>query len=158
MRKLIVGSIFSVLAAFSQDYANFIATKSTALTATAEVITIQQPASSAKFVRFKGAYVACSVACTVTLERNGTAATSTTLAPVKANPQSATAATAKAWSASNVGVGTVLSVYPIAAGGSIVIDLSDHVFNAASTAQNLTLRTNAITGTAYITIQWTEGI
>src|SRR5574342_237649 len=101
MRTLLL-CVFCSVSAWGQV---FIATKQTSLSGAAEVITVQQPASNAKTVSFIGAYVDCSVACTITLERDGSAATATTLTPVALNSGTATAT---AWSGSDVGAGTVL--------------------------------------------------
>ena len=135
---------------------DFVATKQTALTGAAEVITVQQPAASAKTVRFVGAYVDCSAACSVTVERNGTAATTTSLSVAKVNPSSSQAATAVAFSSSNVGTGTVVATYSLTAGGSRIIDLSRVYMTGTGTGKNLTLRTSSITGIVNILVQWTE--
>lgn len=139
---------------------SYVAQKSTSLSAAAEVITVQQPAPSStnKLAQLKTAFVACSVACTVTLERNGTFASATTLATRNVNTNEA-ASTLTAWSSSNVGTGIVLQVAPIAAGGYLVFDLSNPSINLKpfiGTSENFTIRISSITGTAYITINWTE--
>src|SRR5690242_4256563 len=104
---IIVGLLGSVLAlaqpGFQSGQPAFVAFKQTALAGTAEVITVQQPASGAKNVSFVAAYVDCSAVCTITLERDGTAATTTALTVVQVNPDFNVAATANAFSASNVG-------------------------------------------------------
>jgi hypothetical protein len=136
------------LPAFAQV---FVIQKTTSLSGAAEVITVQQPTSNSKRVEFDRAYVDCSVACTVTLERTGTPATTTTLAPLNINTGE-TAISVKAFSSSNVGTGTVLSVISLGAGSSVVIDMSLMRFEKGTNTTNLTLRTSAITGTVDITI------
>jgi len=131
----------------------FIATKQTSLSGAAEVVTVQQPVSGARTVSFIGAYVDCSVACNITLERDGTAATATALTVVALN--SGTPA-ATAWSSSDVGTGTVLARYKIPATGGLPINLAMKSMSGANTAKNLTLRTDSITGTVTITVVWTE--
>lgn len=139
---------------WSQIY--YAASQTTTLSAAAEVVTIQAPATQAamtRLIQMKGVAVVCSVACTVSLERDGTAATSTSLTvnPVLNN---APAATATAWHSSNVGSGTVLSQYQIAAGGTLNLDLSNKWLGAPS--QNVTIRTSSITGTVNINFMWAE--
>lgn len=131
--------------------------KNTALSSAAEVVTIQQPATLARQVTFISAYFDCSVACSFTLERNGTAATSTTLAVTNVNPEE-TAASTKAWSGSNVGTGTVIASYNCTAACSVSIDLTGIMFpqNGSTTATNLTLRSSAITGTVDIVFKYSE--
>lgn len=139
---------------------SYVAQKTTSLSGAAEVVTIQQraPASSNRFVDFKTAYIDCSVACTVTLERNGTFASTTALTIANVNPGE-TATTVTAYSASNVGTGTVIQVVSIQAGGYLVFGLDNPSINLKSqggTSENFTLRTSSITGTVHITINWTE--
>lgn len=134
--------------------------KNTVLAGAAEVVTVQQPGTTpnigAKAVRFVSAYFDCSVACTFTLERNGAAATSTTLAPVNANPQEVPPTTV-AFSASNVGVGSVIASYQCAAACQVPIDLTGVWFTASPSAtQNITLRSNSITGTVNILFKYQE--
>lgn len=139
---------------WSQIY--YSVSKTTALSGASEVITIQQPASGAAVLRFIGAYIDCSVACTGTIERNGTAATNTTLTIANVNPGE-TSPVSTAWSSSNVGTGTVISRFSIPASGATNIDLSK-VYLAASggTNKNLTIRTSSITGTVNIVIIYSE--
>lgn len=129
--------------------------KTTALSGAAEVVTVQLPATGTNTVNFLGAWVDCTVACTLTVERNGTAATSTTLAVNNINPGQTAAATT-GWSSSNVGTGTVISRIGIAAGGGVSIDLTKVRMTGNGTNQNLTIRTNSITGTVNITIIHSE--
>lgn len=134
---------------------NYVVTKQTSLSGAAEVITVQQPATGSRQVSFKSAFVDCSVACTVTLERNGTAATATTLAVRNVNPGEL-AASAVAFSSSNVGTGTVLGTASLVAGGAVIFDLTGINFAQGSVANNnLTIRTSSITGTVDISISFT---
>lgn len=154
MKKLLLLPLF-FLPCFAQEYA---VTKTTTLAGAAEVITVQQPATGARQVTFRSFYIDCSVACTISLERNGSAATSTTLAVNNINPGEG-AATTTAWSSSNVGTGTVLAKYNINAGGSMTVDLTGIYFNQGNplgTATNLTIRTSSITGTVDIIVRYWE--
>jgi len=130
-------------------------TKSTALSSSAEVITVQQPASGSLTVNFVSAYIDSTAACSFTIERNGTAATSTPLTPAPVNYNQASATTT-GWSGSNVGTGTVITNAGIAAGGGVVIDLSRIVMQGNGTYKNLTLRTASCTATVNIVIVYTE--
>jgi hypothetical protein len=155
MKKLLLFTalLSSGISCFGQVYA---VRKQTVLAGTAEVITIQQPATLARQVTFISAYFDCSVACSFTLERNGTAATSTTLAVNNVNPGETAAATT-AWSASNVGVGTVLASYNCPGACSIAIDLTGVTFAQVNgTGVNLTLRSSSITGTVDIIFKYSE--
>lgn len=154
MKKLLFSFLSLSSLAFCQNY---VVQKTTVLAAGAEVITVQQPATSARQVTFISAYFDCSVACSFTLERNGTAASSTTLAVRNVNPGETTASTT-AWSASNVGTGTVIGGYNCTAACSVSIDLTGIAFpqGGSTTATNLTLRSSSITGTVDIIIKYSE--
>lgn len=133
----------------------FVVQKTTSLSGAAEVITVQQPATGSRRVLFNAAYVDCSVACTVTLERSGTPATATALTVNRINAGE-TAPSVLAFSGSDVGAGTVLSVISLSAGGSTVIDLTAMKWEKGTTTTNMSLRTSSITGTVHITIQFSE--
>lgn len=152
MKKLF---LLTLLAAplFAQEY---VVQKQTVLAAGAEVITVQQPTSSSRYVTFRQFYIDCSAACTVTLERNGAPATTTSLPVKNVNPNEGVAS-AVAFSASNVGVGTVIGTYALSAGGNITIDISNINFQQGSNQfSNLTIRTNSITATVNIIVRLTE--
>lgn len=153
MKKLLLSAILFSSVCFGQVY---VVQKTTALTASAEVITVQQPATGARQVNFIAAYFDCSSACSFTLERNGTAASSTSLAVRNVNPGETVAATT-AFSASNVGTGTVLGAYNCPNSCSVSIDLTGIVFSQVNgTGANLTLRSNSITATVDITFKYSE--
>lgn len=137
---------------------SYVAQKTTSLSSAAEVVTVQQPNSGSRFVELKSAYIDCSSTCTVTLERNGTPATATTLTPANVNPGEGAAA-ATAWSGSNSSGGTVIQVATIQAGGYLVFDLTTPSVNLKlnrGNGENFTLRTSSISATVHITINWTE--
>lgn len=153
MKKLLFLALFVSSFCSAQVY---VARKQTVLTAAAEVVTIQQPTSASRQVTFIGAYFDCSVACSFTLEVNGTPATTTTLAVNNVNPVE-TVAKSTAFSASNVGTGTVLFSYNCANACSQSIDLTGIVFaQGSSNITNLTLRSSSITGTVDIGFKFSE--
>ncbi len=135
----------------SQDSQTYTYEKETSLSGAAETVTVHLPSTANKTAQFVGAEVYCSVACTAELLRDGSAPTTTaaTVVPLNGSPNPA----ATVFHTSNVGAGTHIKYYTIAAGGKEVIDLSD---KGLTVGKNLTLKTNSITGTARIYIQWRE--
>lgn len=122
------------------------------LSGSATTLTIQQPATGAKQVALETATVYCSVACNVTQAQNGAAATATaaTLTPITSTGQ---APSATAWTASNVGSGTAVGpILHLAAGATVVIDLSRVTMGTGGTGTNYSVTVSSITGTANITI------
>ena len=152
MKKLLLVLLVCALGVAAQEYT---VTKETTLSSSAEVITVQQPATGAKIVRFVGAYIYSAGACGITLERTGTAATSTALTRVPLH-ESMAAATATAWYSSNVGTGTTLGKYLVPAGGSLTLDLTGLALYGNGTGKNVTIRTASCTGDAKIVLQWKE--
>jgi hypothetical protein len=133
----------------------YVAIKETVLAAAAEKVTVQQPTGASRQVNFTTADVYCSVACQITFQVNGTAATATTLAPV--NLEGGPSPTALAFSGSNVGSGTTLKSYYISAGSTFTFDISQFYLVRSSTgASNFSIGTNSITGTVRIQIEWQE--
>jgi len=128
-------------------------TRTTNLIGAAETVTIQSSATADKIHPLRVA-IYCSVDCVVEMERNGTAATTTAETVIERNPQGP-AATASVFYSSNVGNTTGI-LWPIPAGGWLVMDLSDIYLLRASTAENITFRTDAITGTVTINPMWEE--
>ena len=153
MKRLVL--LFIAALASGQNLARYQALKTTSLSSAAETVTVQQFAGT-HTIKFEKAWVYCSVACSFTLSQNGTAATATTLtvSPVGTQP----ASSIHAYSGSNVGTGAYVSnAYQIPAGSTYLVDLSTmYLTKGGGTGQNLTVATSAITGTAEITIQWTE--
>jgi len=155
MKKLALFLLF-VQAAAAQIY--FSVAKSTTLSSSYEVVTIQPPGTSAtpspRLVTFKSVYVDSAVALTFTLERNST------LGPTSAGPltpagltvsnfnPSEPGATSTAWSQSNAQGGVLLATYQILAGGCqcLTIDLSSINFQPYLKGQSLTLRTASASG------------
>lgn len=125
------------------------------LSAAACDVTVQQPASGSTWVSFEVAQVYCSVACVVTISRDGTAASTTAATEVSLN--GGVTATATAFIDSNAGAGTTIITMELAAGETVAIGL-DGLFleDDDSTANNLTVQTDAITGDASIYVRWRE--
>lgn len=134
---------------------SFCASKAQSLSGAATAVTVQQPIFNGKTTRFHGAWVDCSVACTLTLKRDGSAASATSLTVTKLNSGGA-AATATAFYDSNVGAGTSIATYNIPAGGGLGLDLSAFYLTGSGTTKNLTLAIGSITGNTTITICWNE--
>lgn len=149
-KKLNLFLLLFVGIVFSQNLSpKYIVYKETTLSSAAEVITIQQPATGAKIVNVTDAYIYCSVACNPTVEINGTPATTTSLAVIAGGSlQQPSAVTA--WSGSNVGVGTVVSKIPVPAGTAFPLDMTGLQLSGPGTSKNITIRTDAITGTVRI--------
>lgn len=125
-------------------------------TATAEALTVQQPASTPGLnVQFELYYLSCSMACNVTISQNGTAATTTALTPTPLN--GAPPATVSGFRSSNVGSGTTLNTYYVAAGGTLALDLTKFYLNRnQGTAANLTFTVASASGTIQSMVQWIE--
>ena len=160
MRRRIAGGLLvaflSIGIAASQVIGpRFSAFKATTLAGAAEVITIQQPASNPKRVRFESAQIYCSVDCVVELERDGAAATATTLTTVDISKYGSVTATA--WSGSDVGNGTTINFFRISGGKTEPIDLGGLALApGGGTGENLTFRSDSITGDIEIFIVWRE--
>jgi hypothetical protein len=155
MKKLL--TLFVCLAglAVAQLGRDYTVSYSTSLVAAANAVTIQQPATGSKVVRFAGAYVYCSAECQITVERDGAAATATAATVVPIRTTTAAAVT-KAFTSSDVGTGTVLGAYTIPPGGSQTIDLSMAGLYGDGTGKNLTVRIASMTGAIKVVIQFTE--
>lgn len=127
------------------------------LSSASSAVTVQQPATGSRVAQFVNAYVYCAVACEITIERNGAAASSTAATIDRHNPETTVASAAQAFHTSNVGAASS-SIGPIllAAGGGQVLDLSSYQMRGDGTGSNLTVRTNVISGRVVIIIRWME--
>ena len=133
----------------------FVAYREATLVAAAEVVTIQQPATAPANVWFDGLSVYCSVACSFTLERNGTAATATEFTPAAITP--GLTAKAKAFGASDVGTGTVIARYVVPAGATVPVSVRGMKLRwNGGAGENLTIRTSSISGDVKILVRWGE--
>lgn len=154
MKKSLFTALLVAVSVFGADPA-YIYTKSSSLSGAAEKVTVQQPAASARNVRFKSASVYCSVACVATLSRDGTAAT-TTAGTVVALSADYRTAKATVFHTSNAGAGTTIFTQNIAAGATFVFDLSGIELDQSNTARNFSVGTDSITGSVVIAIKWEE--
>lgn len=150
-------ALFCILLAISAAGAlsatdTYVVVRKSSLSSAAEAITVQLPSGTTRTVAFRGASVDCSVACEVTIERDGTAATTTALSVAKVNGTSPASA-ASAYRSSNVGAGTEIGRQSVAAGGKLVLDLTNKGLLAG---ENLTIKTNSISGDVIVNIEWTE--
>lgn len=128
-------------------------TTRTALSGAAEVLTVQQPTSPTKVIRIKRVLIDATVACAITIERDGVAASTTAQTPVPVSNKTP-ASTALGYNTSNATSVTVLANHGIPA-NSLPIELPQDttLFDASS---NFTVRTASITGTVNITIEFEE--
>ena len=156
-RILLLGCLCA-LAALAQPARYSATTGDVTLSAAGTKFTIQQPATGAKQVRLEAATVYCSVACDLTQSQNGAAATSTagTASPVLPIGR---AALATVWTASNVGAGTPAGGILHLQGGvgtERTLELSSITMGNTGTGTNYTFVISSITGTANITLYWSE--
>lgn len=133
-------------------YITYKATTST----TSERVTVQQvTGGKSNQVHFDKIYVQCTVACVFTLSQNGTAATATALAITPVNLSADTRSIA--FSGSNVGTGTVLATYNIAAGAGFLYDASAlYLGRGSNSSNNLTVGVTGASGDIKIQINHTE--
>jgi hypothetical protein len=133
--------------------------KEVSLSAAASAFHIQQPASPSKTAKFTGMSFYCSVACTVTLERNCTSAASTTddsSAIAATSPdKTSSVSTMKAYHTSNASTCTTVKTYSIAAGEEKVLEVFGMRLNRTANA-NVGFRVTSMTGTARAYFQFDE--
>lgn len=142
----------------SKDQYNYTLTKVTTLAGAAEVLTIQLPAAPTKNVHMQKVTLQATVSCDVTIERDGTAATTTaqTPTPVLASTPASGAA---GFNTSNVGAGTVRQKIRLPANGlPIDVDLSDMWIMAAALTGNISFRSSSITGDVLMTVFFGENL
>ncbi len=153
----ILAAVLLLPASIAQDpnTKRFAAFKATSLAGAAEVITIQQPASDGKIIRIEAVEIWSDVACTATLERDGTAATGTAITPSVITYGSPSG---NAFHTSDVGVGTVITIKEISANVITPVPFPGGLYLAPTgTASNFTVRTSSITADVKITVVWREG-
>lgn len=148
MKKLIL-ALLLVGTSWGQTY--YSTSKTTTTSGSTEVVTVQLGGGLVT-ARFIGVSIDCDATCTYTVERNGTPATSTSLAIKNINPGEASSRLT-AWSASNAGVGSsIISRGKLSAGGGITIDLSKITMSGNDPAQNITVRSGSFSGVINIVI------
>jgi hypothetical protein len=133
----------------------FHATHEVSLSGSGTTFTLQLPAKAGKRVYPQAAVIECSVDCTVTQDRNGSAATGTAVTALGLNNSGTAAATF--YRASNANAGTALVPVTVKAGVQAVVDMTYTVFSrGVDTAQNHNWRVSAITGNARVSVIWGE--
>jgi hypothetical protein len=155
MRRNLVAVIalfFVAVPMIGQNQRNYVAGRSVSLSSAAEALTVQLPATAKRTVGFTGASIYCSAECTFTLERDGTLATATGVMPIPLNLADEWGV-ANAFYSSNVGTGKTIARHVVPAGQTMVMDLAGKTLIAG---QNLTIRTNSVTATVVINVQWRE--
>lgn len=157
---LIVLAACSLLAQVPNGPTLAVFTASKETTGTSEKITIQQPDSGSRKVRFVAAYIYCSAGCDVVQSRNGTAATGTALTPAANNGSSSPTAKANAFHTSNVGSGTAVGAtltLGSATGYEKALDLSGIYMMDDGTSINYTIAATApSSGTIRVSVKWEE--
>jgi hypothetical protein len=134
---------------------NFAYYKVTVLSGAVETVTVQQPASGAKSVHFQTVTLSTTAAVTFTLKYDGTAATGTA-GTVLALSRDRAAGKATVWHTSDVGAGSTLHSYTMAADEEMSIDLSELSMLGNGTAKNVSIATDSVTATVEITFNWEE--
>lgn len=154
VRVVIAAAVF-VAAASAQTQQKYAMFKETALSASAEVITMQQPASGAKNVQFDAISVWCSAECTFTIERDGTAGT--VGSQLGFNINDGTSPTVNAFASSDVGAGSkILIKHTVSANTSQSFDMKDVRFFGSGTSKNVSVRFASMTGTVRVYAKWGE--
>jgi hypothetical protein len=123
---------------------------------TAYALTIQQSGSVAtrRQIQFSGGAVYCSVACTITLSIQGTAAANT-LGTATALDTRAPSASASVYTNSDAGTGTMICRYVLSAGQQL--DITPNGLHLGTTTQgNITLRSSVISGDVKLLLMWSE--
>lgn len=153
MKRLIALLVSTCACALAQDY---VVTRDVTLASSADAVTIQQPSSNSRVVRGAKVFIRCIAACDVTIEREGTAATTSAVTPVAVNPSTSNAAHVTAFVASDVGVGTVVARDSIPANGFTIFDMSKVTLNGSGTSKNFTIRIASMTGRVIYDIFFSE--
>lgn len=157
MRSLAVLFFLAASCALAQPYRYSATTGDVSLAGAGTSFTIQEPALNGRVIALEAIQVYCSVACNVSQAANGAAAT-TTAGTTSALLPTGAPAVATVWTASNVGAGTVMGgILHLPAGATQAIDVSKIVVGpGAGAAANYTVTISSITGTANITLIWSE--
>lgn len=119
-------------------------------------VTVQQPSTSPRPIQFTGAQVRCTAEVTVTLEKNGTAASNTATTSQVLDGR-ARSSTSVVYTDSDVGDGTDIVVDKAVANELLVFTGSGlYIPASVGTQGNFTLKSNSITASCYVYIQWEE--
>ncbi len=154
--RLIMLAVLALTAFAQQQNANtktYTVFKETSLAAAAEVVTLRVPSNTNKSAFVLDANLYCSVACTVTVESNGTYASGTTITPTKGRT-SWPASEMLATYGTSISSTTTRMSFTLAAGEKLPLDFRGTFLTDAADA--LTFRTNSITGTFSVAIRYEE--
>lgn len=137
----------------------FAATHQVTLAGTTTAFTLQSPVKAGKRVYPQYIVLTCSAACSVTQDRNGTAATGTAVSAVPLNTDASPVA--KLYQSSDAGAGTALLPFSLQAGDAgraYPVDMRYTVFARGSDAvQNHNWRVTSTTGsTVLVCAVWGE--
>ena len=153
---LLAGLTFGQVTPQQADELQFFhATQSLTLSAAGTVFTLQVPTKTSKRVYPRAVVLECSVDCTVSQDRNGSAGTGTAVTAVSLNSDATPAAAFL--TSSTAGTGAALVPLTVKAGVQVTVDMSYTVFaRGLSTVQNHNWRVSSITGTVRATVIWAE--
>jgi hypothetical protein len=160
--RLLVAFVFVMAIAHAQRTHDYGATCTGTLTGAGTSCTIQIAASNTRWVIIRSAFVQCTAGCVVTQERDGAAASATSVTKRKTNPNATwvAASTANIYQDSNVGVGTPVGPTSITVGSSpsyLSIPGKGLVLEKGSLiAQNYTIKLAAGSGTYTISFDYEE--
>ncbi len=133
----------------------YIVSQSITLAGATVALTIQATGSN-KLGLPISANLECTVAAQMIISIDGTAATTTAATEVPIG-RNRSAATITAFSSSNAGAGTIIAQQTLAADSIGSFDLSGITIGSEGpTTQNITLRTNSLTGDCALRIIWVE--
>lgn len=148
--------ILLTLACAASLLAETYAVISTQTAVTTDKVTIAANPASPSIVRLQAAVILSTTAGTVTVRINGTAPTATLATPTVLVP-GGKAARAKAYTASDVGAGTAVSVaYPIAANTPLVLDLTNIRLSGPGTTKNMTISVAIASGNVSTAVYFDE--
>ena len=129
---------FAALAAYSQPFATHVAT-STQTGVTSDKLTIQQSQTTPQRVRMVHASILSTVSGTAYVEHTSTAPTAT-LATISPVGPGTSASTLTAYSASDAGTGTRVSlIYPITANVPLEFDMRNVAMSGTGTTKNISI-------------------
>lgn len=164
---LVAATLLLPLAALAQQKSEYTSTCSGNLADASTACTIQAPAGTSLHTVIRSVFVQCSVQCTISQERDGTAATvsgasvAATIRKVNPNAAWVPASVSSVFKASNVGAGTPIGpeggivqsaspAYLVLEGGSIVLERD------AAGVRNYTIKPTAGSGTYVVTFLYEQ--
>lgn len=153
--KLLAAVLLTCACAFADG--DYVAYQKTVLSGAGTALTVQQPTTGGKTMRIRAAVITCTstAACDFTLERDGTAAT-TTLGTAGPLTRFTPAARTEVYTSSNVGTGAIAIPYTVAAGGTLPLTDFKMFMAGNGGANNITLRAGTMTGTIILLIYFSE--